>query len=282
MELSSIDAGLVVQSRHDGVSFFADTSAWGITLQKVTEILHEVMPSDLQADAPLPGVRPLSDGHWLCVDEAYAAQMAYRRALISRRPQDVIWQADDAREAVAELYDAALDLLPDIGFTVTATHIMCPDGTRIVRTEEGALHTLGRVVQEDLCIMQKKGDEHVLTAAVLCFPASWTLAEKAGRPLSAIHKPVEEYDADLSKRVQRLFDGVQAGRPLWRNNMVWYDNPDLFQPRSETEPHRLVPQYDRAAYRRAERQCIVRLPKTRAVIFSIHSYLVRNAPASGV
>jgi hypothetical protein len=282
MELSSIDAGLVVQSRHDGVSFFADTSAWGITLQKVTEILHEVMPSDLQADAPLPGVRPLSDGHWLRVDEAYAAQMAYRRALISRRPQDVIWQADDAREAVAELYDAALDLLPDIGFTVTATHIMCPDGTRIVRTEEGALHTLGRVVQEDLCIMQKKGDEHVLTAAVLCFPASWTLAEKAGRPLSAIHKPVEEYDADLSKRVQRLFDGVQAGRPLWRNNMVWYDNPDLFQPRSETEPHRLVPQYDRAAYRRAERQCIVRLPKTRAVIFSIHSYLVRNAPASGV
>ncbi len=247
----------------------------------MTEILHDVLPADLQTDPPLPGVRPLSDGLWLRVDEAYAAQMDYRRALISRRPQDVIWQSEDARDAVSELYDAAIDLLPDLGFNVGSRHIICPDGCDIDRMAGSALHTLGRLVQEDLCVMQKKGDEHVLTAAVLCFPASWTLAEKAGRPLSAIHKPVVEYDADLAKRVQRLFDGVQVGRPLWRNNMVFYDDPDLFQPRSENDGHRAIPQRDSATYRRAERQCILRLPETRAVVFSIHSYLVRNAPISG-
>ena len=55
--------------------------------------------------------------------------------------------------------------------------------------------TLGHLVQEDLCLMEKRGEEHVLTAAVLCFPASWRLADKIGRPLEAIHVPVPEYDA---------------------------------------------------------------------------------------
>jgi hypothetical protein len=56
--------------------------------------------------------------------------------------------------------------------------------------------------------MERRGDEHVLTAAVLCFPASWHLADKIGRPLTTIHVPVKVYDETLARRVQRLFDGV--------------------------------------------------------------------------
>jgi hypothetical protein len=37
-----------------------------------------------------------------------------------------------------------------------------------------------------------------LTAAILCFPASWTLAEKLGRPLGAIHGPVAGYDPGMA------------------------------------------------------------------------------------
>ena len=60
------------------------------------------------------------------------------------------------------------------------------------------LLTLGRLVQEDLCLMEPQGDEYDLTGAILCFPASWTLAQKIGRPMTGIHHPVEIYDDDLA------------------------------------------------------------------------------------
>ena len=124
--------------------------------------------------------------------------------------------------------------------------------------------------------MEKRGPEHVLTGAVLCFPASWKLSEKVGRPLTAIHDPVDEYDAGLAARVQRLFDGVQEGRPLWRMNQLWYADPELHQPRSVTAPRAIEDGPEGAAYYRSERQCILRLPQTQAVVFSIHT-MVLNA-----
>ena len=131
-------------------------------------------------------------------------------------------------------------------------------------------------MQEDLCILQKCGDEHVLTGAVLCFPASWTLSEKFMRPLIGIHDPVAEYDARLATRVQRLFDGVQVGRPLWRFNALWYSDPALHQPRSSSA-RREAHSAEEGAYLRSERQCILRLPRTNAVIFSIHSFVLKRA-----
>lgn len=135
-------------------------------------------------------------------------------------------------------------------------------------------------MQEDFCLLSKSGDEHVLDAAVLCFPASWRLAEKIGRPLSAVHDPVAEYDAGLARRVQRLFDGVQAGRPLWRFNVLYYDDPALFQPRSAQMP-RPLSHARTAPFIRSERQCILRLPRTRAVVFSIHTYVIATGSEQG-
>ncbi|MFU1608168.1 heme-dependent oxidative N-demethylase subunit alpha family protein, partial [Sulfitobacter pontiacus] len=44
---------------------------------------------------------------------------------------------------------------------------------------------------------KKRGDEHVLTAAALCFPANWPRRTRE-QPLTGIHTPVEEYDADIA------------------------------------------------------------------------------------
>ena len=140
------------------------------------------------------------------------------------------------------------------------------------------LGTLGQLLQEDFCLLQKPegANEHLLTGAVLCFPAGWRLSEKFMRPLLAIHDPVPEYDAKLGARVQRLFDGVQVDRPLWRFNVLWYDDPELYQPRSAIAPRELGDPAQ-APYLRSERQCILRLPETRAVVFSIHTYVVARA-----
>lgn len=140
--------------------------------------------------------------------------------------------------------------------------------------------TLSRLIQEDICLLERQGAEHVLTAALLCFPAAWTLAEKIGQPLTRIHRPVHAYDAAIAGRVQRLFDGVQAGRPLWRANLLRYDMPELFQPYTEAAGRKVGTADSR--YERSERQTILRLPDTGAVAFVIHTTVVKRATSGHV
>jgi hypothetical protein len=244
----------------------------------MTRILQKSIPHDVLNPRPLPGIQPLELATWLHADDAFAGQMARREALLRDQRADVLAMDDNARPAAEELLDLVLArAYGQVDQTVTR-----PDGVEVNIDRSDPMGTLGRIVQEDFCILEKQGDEHVLTAAVLCFPASWRLAEKFMRPLTAIHVPVEVYDANLARRVQRLFDGVQPGRPLWRFNALWYADPELHQPRSAQAP-REVEDAQSGRYMRSEKQCILRLPQTRAVVFSIHTYVVDRAdliPAS--
>lgn len=232
-------------------------------------ILHSSIPEAQRGSAALPGTRPCDRDDWLRVDEAYAAQMAYREKLLATRPEAVLYESDAKGGTGAEVLAETLRILPKLGFNVGETEVTCPDGRRVTLDDAAPLRTLGHLVQEDICILQKQGDEHVMTAAVLCFPANWRLAEKINRPLTGIHVPVPEYDDNIATRVQRLFDGVQVGRPLWRFNKLRYVDPDLHQP-YKRETGEAMP------YTRSERQCILRMPRTQAVVFTIHTYVVRN------
>ena len=272
----------VVRFRPVDGSFFDDMARVVSKVQTMNKILQSHIPSDLDPAAKLPGIRPLLSGRWLHTDDAYAGQLAYRRKLLSEKREDVLWQDAEAAPAVAELFEAALEQLNGCGFERRGRTLRCPDGFEIDLESDTPLAVLGQCAQEDICLMEKRGAQHVLTAAVLCFPASWTLAEKAGKPLSAIHRVVEEYDADLERRVQRLFDGVQSGRPLWRNNYLRYADAELHQPRRESDPQRHLSIRPDAPYMRAERQSVVRLPKTRGVIFSIHTYVARAKKSARV
>ena len=113
----------------------------------------------------------------------------------------------------------------------------------------------------------------MLEGAILCFPASWTLAEKMGKPLTAIHGPVAEYAPEIALRVQRLFDAIRPEQPLWRANALLYDDPDLFSPRREADDQRIVS--GQGSYLRSERQTMRKLPSSGAVVFTVHTYVVR-------
>lgn len=218
--------------------------------------------------ARMPGMRPV-DGPWIVVDDAYGAQMALRRELLRERRRDVLRTCPGSEAAQAELLQMVLACLPD-GFELGAGTVTCPDG-RAVELSGEPFDVLAALLQEDLLLLERQGDEHVLTAGLLCFPASWTLAEKIGRPLTRIHQPVQQYDSDIARRVQRLFDRVQPGQAMWRANVLGYADAVLHQPRSETAPR----QAPRAArYLRSERQTVLKLPQTGAVLFAVHTWVV--------
>ena len=219
----------------------------------------------------LPGIVPLDMAEWIDIDDAYAGQMALRDELIANRPEAVHGLTEAARPAADELYAMLLELLPGLGFVLDEGSALRPDGVRVPLDPGQPLLTLGRLVQEDLMLMLPGETEHVLAGAVLCFPAGWTLAEKFGQPMGRIHVPVAIYTEDVAKRVQRLLDGVQPGRPLVRGT-AHHSNAPLFNPRTEAMGRAISGDLP---FLRVERQCLLRLPQTRAVVFSVHTYVLR-------
>lgn len=240
----------------------------------MTPILHTTLPALPWLDprlARLPGVLPVEDDDWVRRDEVFALQMAERDRLIAANAP-VHGLLPQACAAAAETYDLVLAKLEqDAGYQIGAKSALRPDGAEVLLDRDHPLQTLGRLVQEDLCLMVPNGQgEHILGGAILCFPASWTLAEKMGHPMTRIHTPVPEYDDNIARRVQRLLDAVQPGRPIWRMNHNLYASPDLFHPRTENAPRVDATPH----YLRAERQCLLRLPETGAVLFTIHTYVM--------
>ncbi len=247
-------------------------------------ILQTCLPYDPFNPRPLPGIAPLDLGDWLRVDEAFGVQMARRAALIGEARDKVIALDAAASPAAQELLDLVVAAqLEKPGFSRESDDaIRRPDGELVVLDRDDPMGTVGRLAQEDFCLLEKRegGSEHVLTGAVLCFPASWSLEEKFMRGLIGVHAPVAEYDADIAKRVQRLFDGVQAGRGLWRFNALWYASPELHQPRRESD-RRGERQSTQAKFLRSELQTLRRLPETDAVVFGIHTYVLAAKDVPG-
>lgn len=124
----------------------------------------------------LPGVQPLDLADFLLVDDAHAGQMAARDRLIAQHPEAVHALAPQAVPAARELLAMVLAGLPALpGYAVAPGAVTRPDGVTIRPDPDAPLLSLGRLVQQDFCILQKGGAEHVLTGAILCFPASWRL-----------------------------------------------------------------------------------------------------------
>lgn len=234
----------------------------------ITQSALPLFPWAEPRTARLPGVNPLAWEDWIIVDDAFEAQMAHRAHLLNTvRDRVLIESVSEAGAEMLTLLLAHLAKRPD--YDVGQTHVHRPDGQRVDLGRTGPLETAAALVQQDLCIMEKRGDEHVLTAAILCFPANWKLAEKIGRPMTAIHAPVAHYDDMLARRVQRMFDAMQPDRPLWRMNHLLYRDAPLYQPERHSPTTKAT-----GRYIRCERQSLVKLPRTGAIVFGIHTYVV--------
>lgn len=125
-------------------------------------------------------------------------------------------------------------------------------------------------VQDDICLLEKKDRDYVLTAASLCAPSHWRLEDKFGQDFFAIHQPVPALEEKLAAPIRRLLDKLDD-QPLQRGNWSISDNPSLMA----------LPEYqradqcpaDRPLFLRCERQTLRKLPATGAIVFTIRVYL---------
>jgi hypothetical protein len=202
------------------------------------------------------GLAPISTATWF---EAVVADPAPRKdALLASAPADVWGEMDGSRPGQAE----ALDLVAGwLGVDAPAVGDRPP------------LLAAARLVEDDLCLMEKRAGGWTLTAASLCSGSFFTPAESVGKALHDLHGPVPGFNDRFLIRVARIFDHLAAESILERRNWSVVNSGALSLPRAEPVRGRIsgirVEDAPTALYVRSERQTIRRLPRTGGVLFTI-------------
>ena len=82
--------------------------------------------------------------------------------------------------------------------------------------------------------------------------------------------PYPGYDVELSRPTNAFFERLKPDRAFWRLNWTLLDSPTLFQPASA----RHAPDGGLEEWHfRVERQTLRSLPRTKAVVFTIRTYV---------
>jgi hypothetical protein len=205
------------------------------------------------------GLRPLEPDDWLERDDHAEEELAQKTTLLAEHYDDVV-ATQPAGEA------ASHELLGEVREFLGRVH---PGVATTVDDEEHPLVAASRLVQDDLCVLVKD-DQWRLRAACVCFPSRWELATKIGATLDEIHGPVPHYDEVLARPTNAFFDRLGPQRSFWRLNWTLLDDAALHQPRAA----RAAPSGNLADwFFRVERQTLRQLPVTRAIVFTIRTYV---------
>ena len=226
---------------------------------------------------------------WFEIDERYTDEMAERRRLLREQHGDVFGalpisdaaRAETLRELVANLTLHAAQWFTRDGDTLH--NGLTGETWDLATLPCDPLELAGRLVQEDLCIIQQSDGGPLFTAAVLCFPSRWRLHEKLGKPLVLVHGPVPHYAERRAAPVDRFMAKVKPGHIASRLNWSVLDDPAMFQPggkwRVEQNAAITADNAGDRLYLRVERQTLRRLPQSGAILFGIrvHSYALARA-----
>lgn len=206
------------------------------------------------------GLRALDLDQWLQVDDDYDADLARKHELLATRHHEVVAVRPEGRHAAQETLEIVVAWLSahHPGLVVDAPRHLHP------------IDAVGRLVQEDLCVLTRDEQAWRLSAASVCFPSRWRLADKIGATVAQIHDPVPDYES-ISGVVDRSLDRLAVDRALWRLNWSLLDDPELFQPGPSLHAGR-PPESLGDLTVRVERQTLRRLPRTSAVLFTIRTY----------
>jgi dimethylamine monooxygenase subunit A len=218
---------------------------------------------------------------WFEFDDRYLGEMAEKRRLLATIRDEVFAataESDSARREALDLVARALtrhhpDWFEWAGSTLS--NHLTGESWDIGLVDP--LEVAGRLVQEDLCLIQNREEGPVFTAATLCFPSRWRLLEKIGKPLAAVHGPVPRYSERLRGPVDRFMQHLKSGPIVSRLNWSLLDDPALFQPsgkwRVKASEEITGENAGSRVYLRVERQTLRRLPTTGAVLFGIRVHV---------
>lgn len=236
------------------------------------------------------GLRPLDPGEWIEPDDLLAEHLDQKEALFANAFDAVFAAQPDTLasqgEVLALLAGHLTERYPDLYRRRGEAIEIVPAGRGVAFDAEPAapLVTASRLVQEDMVLMRRGESGWRLAAAALCFPSSWSLAEKFGRPLDEIHAPVPGFAAGTrpAALIARIFDNLQVEQPVERLNWSLQEDDRLHHPRSKGQRDAAIrPEHGgllgndplAGTFIRVERQTLRRLPHSGDILFTIRIHL---------
>ena len=123
--------------------------------------------------------------------------------------------------------------------------------------------------------------EPTVLAGQVVFPSQWSLPEKLGLPISAVHAPVPGLQKAIGPSIDTILARLQVGSGWIRENWGFSASDEL-----NYHPSRNLPQLTAGArlettWIRLETQFLTRLPQTQGVLFGIrvHPYRLDEVAA---
>lgn len=257
---------------------------------------------DRPMDGRRMGLKTLDlEKRWLMIDSTYEAQMRLKQPLLDDHPEEIVVTEEDAtpeeaaktlaakRETLRRVVDHLLRHNPEIferreNGRVVRNKLLGVD-VLVEGAEEDPLLTACRLIQEDLCLVEPIGEDPNnvrVSCGVVFFPMRWSLKQKVGRKLLAVHGPVAAFQKHYLRSAHSFFATLKPEAPISRGNWAVFDDifstTDLYQPMSSLKRAKDYPKPTNLAeagskyFYRAEYQTLRRLPETGAVLFTIRTY----------
>lgn len=220
------------------------------------------------------GLKPIEEEVWLEPDPFLGAHLVEKDRLLAADRSAVFRAEDDTRDAQREVLALIVENLQchhsgTYSFEGDEAVIAGTD-RKIDLSDEPALVTAARLVQEDLVLMRPGPDGYRLAAACLCFPSSWSLAAKFSQSMTGIHENVPGFNGQrMGMMVARLFDNLKVGQFVCRFNWSIYPDGDLHHPLPKQIHLTIEDTALSRLFLRVERQTLRRLPGSGDILFTI-------------
>lgn len=261
----------------------------------------------LQSTKPLPyrafrygpkynvtmGLRSLDPHEWIELDNQFPKYHADKAARIRERGDKCVSTHPDAFDSAVELLEELANYLPARypalfkRTPVGIDNLWSGESFNIVERplREDPMAICARLVQDDLALLIEQPDgEYRLLAGAILLAGFWRLSDKFGMTLSKIHTSgnVPHFEEKLERGMVKFFQRLKPETFYARNNyFIQVDDSLPWSHSIGNEDDPVVSwntaQKDKAIthhWLRSERQSLRRLPRSRAVCFTIRTYFV--------
>jgi hypothetical protein len=213
-------------------------------------------------------------------DEDYRLQMRFERGNVAEffasteRHDDLISQRRHwlrtAPQTHAALLPEGIPLLDETIEMARGWQASVPPNALNIESPWQRCLALGELLEPDFLLLKPQADGrfHLLGGCV-CFPSSWSLAEKIGRPLEFIHDVVPGLNPQLGNQIHGFLSKIKPDIAWQRTNWGLSRSAELNQ-----HPERALPRLDASVqleevWLRVEHQALVALPQAQGILFGI-------------
>jgi len=225
------------------------------------------------------GLKPINEENWLEIDDKFKNEINLKKSLLSSKKKEVLQSSSDSQAAQEELLELITNHLEEYhsdkyDFDGKIIHVKATkESIDLLSKELVPIETASLLVQEDLILMNPRGDKFYLEAASLSAPSHWSLTDKFSKNLMNIHEGVPSYKEKIGNRVNQIFNKLPTDKILERLNWSLFDSPNLFQPVRNTTHVKIKKKIVEELYLRVERQTIRKLPVHGSIVFTIRVHV---------